>query len=156
MTFSKEWDARYAEGTHQSVWPWTDIVALVRRHGGNLRGNKALELGCGAGANIPFLLSLGVDYYAIDGSETVVGGLGERFPALRERILVGDFTRRIPFESQFDLIIDRAAVTHNDTEAIRACLALVWNALRPGGLFIGVDWFSMSNSQFVRGEPAGD
>ena len=32
MGFSSEWEQRYAESTHLSVWPWSDIVSLVHRH----------------------------------------------------------------------------------------------------------------------------
>jgi len=30
MTFSAEWDQRYIENTHLAVWPWSDLVTLVR------------------------------------------------------------------------------------------------------------------------------
>ena len=42
----------------------------------------------------------------------------------------------------FDLIIDRAAVTHNSTEDIQRVITLAMNALKPGGRYIGMDWFS--------------
>ena len=32
MGFSPEWEQRYAENTHLSVWPWSDVVSLVHRH----------------------------------------------------------------------------------------------------------------------------
>jgi SAM-dependent methyltransferase len=156
MSFSREWEQRYLENTHLAVWPWSDVVSLVRRHCGPLTSGAILELGCGAGANIPFLNSLGARYYAIDGSPTMVARLKERFPALAPAILVGDFTRALPFATRFDLVIDRAALTHNPTADIRAALELVWEALQPGGYFVGVDWFSTGFSEFARGVSAED
>jgi SAM-dependent methyltransferase len=156
MSFSREWDQRYIENTHLAVWPWSDVVSLVRRHCGPLTTGAILELGCGAGANIPFLTSLGARYYAVDGSPTMVARLRQRFPELAAEIVVGDFTRDLSFGRQFDLVVDRAALTHNATAGIRAALDLVWDVLKPGGHFVGVDWFSTSFSEFSRGEPAGD
>jgi SAM-dependent methyltransferase len=151
MTFSNEWDQRYIENTHVSVWPWSDLVSLVRRHCRHLEGGRVLELGCGAGANIPFFQLLGVQYHAVEGSPSVVKRLHERFPDLAQRITVGDFTANQPFEPGFDLVVDRAALTHNSTTGIESGLQLAWQALKPGGYFIGVDWFSANHSEYRRG-----
>lgn len=157
MNFSPEWESRFAELTHLSIWPWSDLVSLVRRHCKQLgAASKVLELGCGAGANIPFFLSLGVQYHAVDGSPTVVARLHEQFPGLRDRIGVADFTLGQPFGRDFDLIVDRAAVTHNTTSAIADTLAMAYSSLKPGGLFIGVDWFSTEHGDFGAGLPAED
>ena len=79
MTFSNEWDQRYQENTHMSIWPWSDLVSFVKRYSKSIKVSRVLELGCGAGANIPFFKSLKVDYYAIDGSKTAVQRLWNRF-----------------------------------------------------------------------------
>jgi SAM-dependent methyltransferase len=157
MGFSIEWDERYREGTHLSVWPWSDLVSLVRRHCRQLgAASRVLELGCGAGANIPFFARLGVRYHGIEGSPAIVRNLHERFPELRAAIVVGDFTREQPFGSGFELIADRAALTHNSTADIQAALRLVWDSLAPGGYFVGIDWFSTRYDEFRRGQPGPD
>jgi SAM-dependent methyltransferase len=117
---------------------------------------RVLELGCGAGANIPFFNWLGVDYAAIEGSETIVGKLWERFPELKNNIVVGDFTKEIPFASRFDLVVDRASLTHNTTAAIKDAVALLKGCLKPGSRFIGIDWFSTDHSGYRQGEEAED
>jgi SAM-dependent methyltransferase len=157
MTFSREWDERYLENTHMSLWPWSDVVSLVRRHWRQLDGStRVLELGCGAGANIPFFQALGVQYHAVEGSPSMVKRLQERFPDLSRGIVAGDFTTQLPFNPGFDLVIDRAAVTHNNTTAIKACLQQTWLAMKPAALFIGVDWFSTACSEFARGQGTAD
>lgn len=157
MGFSEEWDQRYIENTHMSVWPWSDVVSLVRRYCKRLDENTSvLELGCGAGANIPFFQSLAVQYHAVEGSPSMVVRLHHRFPDLAARIVVGDFTNRIPFQLKFDLVVDRAALTHNDAAAIKEGLLLAWNAMSPGALFIGVDWFSTRFGEYGGGEPTPD
>jgi SAM-dependent methyltransferase len=157
MSFSPEWEKRYQENTHMSVWPWSDVVSYVMRHARPTGSSfRVLELGCGAGANIPFFLSLGADYYAIEGSATIVDKLWERFPALRNNIMVGDFTQQICHDGEFDLVLDRASLTHNDTASIVRCLDLVYDKLRSGGRFIGIDWFSTAYSDYQKGDTTED
>jgi SAM-dependent methyltransferase len=157
VSFSPEWDQRYRENTQIAIWPWSDLVSHVRRNCRRLdAGSRVLELGCGAGANIPFFQSLGVQYHAVEGSESMVQRLHGRFPDLKERIVAGDFTLELPFETEFDLVVDRASLTHNDTAAILRCLDLVWRALRPGAHFIGIDWFSTQFSEFPLGPRDAD
>jgi SAM-dependent methyltransferase len=143
MAFSPEWDQLYREGRHLSRWPWSDLVGFVFRYARPDDGfRRVLELGCGAGANIPFFVKLGVDYHAVEGSAAIVAALQAEFPSLREQIAVGDFTRDLPFAGSFDLVIDRSSLTHNTTSAIRRTLAMMFERLRTGGKFIGIDWFS--------------
>lgn len=158
MTFSQEWDQRYSENTHMSIWPWSDLVSLVYRYGKNAiaKRGRVLELGCGAGANIPLFRTLGMDYHALEGSPAIVAQLHDRFPDLKDKILCGDFTSEQPFERGFDFVVDRGSLTHNSTEAIRQGLSLTLDALAPGGYFFGVDWFSTKHSDFNAGSAASD
>jgi len=155
MNYSEEWDECYRKRTHLSIWPWSDLVTLVMRHKPNKKGFKVLELGCGAGANIPLFEKLGVDYYAIDGSVTIIKQLHQRYPQFKDNIIAGDFTNDIP-NQQFDLIIDRAALTHNNQNSIIECLDKCHNQLVDSGKFIGVDWFSTKYSEYRKGDEAED
>ena len=154
MTFSPQWDDIYRGAKHLSIWPWSDLVSYVYRHARPDHGyRRVLECGCGAGANIPLFVKLGVDYFGIEGSAHVVTRLQEQFPELKRHIAVGDFTRSIPFECPFDLVVDRGSVTHNTTEAIRRALALIFNCMRPDGKLLGIDWFAADHSDAKEGEP---
>lgn len=115
-----------------------------------------LELGCGAGANIPLFMALGMDYYAIEGSPTIVKQLHDRYPSLAGNIACGDFTAIQPFPGQFDLVIDRSALTHNSTRAIIRGLNVAFDSLKPGGVFIGSDWFSINHSNARDGSSSED
>jgi SAM-dependent methyltransferase len=157
MNFSTEWDQRYKEGTHMSRWPWSDLVSYVFRHARpDSPSFRVLELGCGAGANIPFFKALNVQYHGIEGSPTIVADLKKRFPEYEKTLVAGDFTGAIPFAGPFNLIVDRGSVTHNTTDAIRGCLKTMHALLKPGGTFIGIDWFSTLHSEFKKGKPAED
>lgn len=140
-----------------SVWPWSDMVSYVMRYARPTGpGFRVLELGCGAGANIPFFLSLGVEYFGIEGSPAIVEKLKERYPALKDNIVAADFTLGIPFDGEFDLVVDRASLTHNATVAIVRCLDAVHAKLKPGGKYVGVDWFSTAYSDYRKGIAAED
>ncbi len=153
MNFSPSWDDTYREMRHWSVWPWSDLVSYTLRYARPEDGfRRVLELGCGAGANIPFFGKIGMDYAAVEGSAFIVARLCEMFPNLKDKIAVGDFTKAIPFGGSFDLVVDRASVTHNATAAIQRTLRLVLKLMRPGGKFIGINWFSTRHSDAAAGD----
>lgn len=156
--FDEEWDRCYRASTHLSVWPWSDVVSLTHRHASPANGySRVLELGCGAGANIPFYLSLPCEYHAIDGSAAILAQLLARYPALQGRLLCGDFTRPLPWaDASFDLVLDRASITHNRTADVQAALAQAARVLRPGGKFIGSDWFSSAHEDAGHGTRVDD
>ncbi len=160
MGFSAEWDQRFKENTHNSIWPWSDLVSYFYRYSDvkNGRPLKILELGSGAGANIPFFGSFGaqIEYWGCDGSLSVISRLKSQYPKLRDRLSVCDFTSEKLPTHDVDIVIDRAAITHNSTEAIVSVLQNISESLAPGGAFIGIDWFSVKYSEFRRGQPTED
>ena len=153
MTFSQQWDDVYRQARQLSTWPWSDLVSYVYRYARPDDGyRRVLECGCGAGANIPFFVALGVDYFGIEGSPHIVARLHERFPDLKDRIVAGDFTQTVSFDGLFDLVVDRSSITHNATPAIRRTLGTMFARLRRGGKLIGIDWFSKDDSDANLGE----
>ena len=155
--FSKEWNQRYTEKTHMSVWPWSDLVSYVMRYTNHdVNEFKVLELGCGAGANIPFFLSIGSIYHGIDGSEEIIQNLKEKFSQIESKLKVGDFTKEITFNETFDLIIDRGSLTCNNIQSIKNCLKLIFDKLNDKGRFIGIDLYSVKDSEFANGQEAED
>ena len=149
MTFSSKWEQRYKENTQMSIWPWSDLVSYVMRYVQPANEQiKILELGCGAGANIPFFINRNFSYYGIDGSKTIVNKLKERFPKLKANLAVCDFTEYIPFDEKFDLVVDRSSLTHSTTAGIKQCLDMVYRKMKNNSRYIGIDWFSTSHQDF--------
>lgn len=144
-----EWDDIYAGGRQMTRWPWSDLVSAVKRHCGNLNGRAVLELGCGPGANIRFFQDEGAAYHGVEAA-VLAGEYAKQFGRVACPV---DFTRELNFNGPFDLVCDRAAVTHNDTESIKRCLDMVFEALKPGGYYIGIDWFSTSHYLAHMGKP---
>lgn len=152
MSFSAEWDARYSENTHLSVWPWSDLVSYFHRYAKPFNADtKVLEIGFGAGANIPFFRARGVDYSGIEGSQAIYSRVCESFPELKNKLYLGDFLS-FDFPEKYDVIVDRASMTHNSTSAIRKGLKHLSNSLISGGKYIGIDWFSTSHSDYPLGD----
>lgn len=137
MSFSAQWDDIYKADQQITLWPWTDLVsAVMRAFAGDLTGKRVLELGCGPGANIRFFEEMHADYYAIEGSHAAC------LNTAHANVLHADFSEGFTAPTPFDLVCDRAAVTHNDTIAIERCLRSALAVLEPGGYYIGIDWFS--------------
>ena len=150
------WDKIYRRNEQISVWPWSDLVSIVMRHARPTTNDfKVVELGCGAGANIPFFLSLGVEYYSVEASKVMVSRLHKKFPQLENNIIAGDCTETLP-DGEFDLIFDRGSLTCNTSDAIKVCLQLCHDRLKPDGKYIGIDWYSTKSSSFSQGEVEDD
>lgn len=92
MGFSTEWNEKYSNNEHMSIWPWSDLISYFYRYAGKNNVKSVLEIGCGAGANIPFFKALGLDYHAVEGSEFIVRKLKEKYPEYKDNIKCGDFS----------------------------------------------------------------
>lgn len=140
-----------------SIWPWSDLVSHVNNYVKPLNSQlRVLELGCGAGANIPFFQSFDADYFGIDGSNIIINMLKKKFPDIKDNLKVGDITDEIMFKGKFDLIIDRSALTHNSINGIKKGLGFAYEKLKNDGKFIGIGWFSTKCSEFTKGQINGD
>ncbi len=158
MASSNAWEALYAAGLHGSVWPWSDLVSLFMRHVRPIGADiEVLEVGVGAGANIPFVLSLGGRMAGVDGSATAISRLKERFAGNdRVQLALGDFTQSIPFDRSFDVVIDRGSITHNDEHGVRQALSHIYKRLKPGGWLLCLLLFSDKMKEFSCGNEGPD
>jgi hypothetical protein len=157
VVFSNEWEEIYRQGAQISIWPWSDLVSYVMRYARPGRASRVLELGFGAGANAPFFLSLGVQYFGTEGSPTAVASALERYAGAQNfQAACCDFTKVIPFEGPFDLVVDRSSLTHNSLASIEECLRRLHLQMRPGAKLIGIDWFSTAHAEFESGVESAD
>ncbi|WP_417835082.1 class I SAM-dependent methyltransferase [Thalassospira xiamenensis] len=158
MSFSPEWEHLYASGAHHSVWPWSELISLIMRHARPHQSEapvQVLEIGCGVGANIPLVQWFGGVFHGVDNSASALASIRQRYGDKIE-LAQADFCEDIPFIGPFDIVIDRASLTHNFTSGIELSLDMVEKRLAPGGVYVGVHWFSTDCDDFKLGEPTED
>lgn len=150
MTYSPEWGTAFINGQRRQRGITERLAITFQNFIGPMDGQRVLEMGCGCGMNAPWIIASGAEYRGIDGNaqeieaakSTVEGGV----------FACADFTQNQPFLGEFDIVFERASIAHNDLASMRRAIDLAWEALRPGGLFISSDWFSINHSEAGRGD----
>ncbi|QPH53259.1 methyltransferase domain-containing protein [Pontivivens ytuae] len=105
-------------------------------------GERILDLGCGDGALTARLRDAGAVVTGVDGSADMVAAAQAR--GLDARVMDG---HSLIFDGGFDAVFSNAAL-HWMTEP-RAVILGVWNALKPGGRFVG-EFGGMGNVAAIR------
>ena len=147
----KIWEQLYKKNSNNSVWPRTDLVSQVSKYMPNLKRKlNVLELGFGAGANIPFFLNNKFEYHGIESSLTITKKVNEKFK-IGKNLKCDDFGKKISFEKKFDIIFDRAAICCNNSKIIKTISKNIYEKLEIGGLFIGIDWYSTNCKNLITG-----
>ena len=130
------WEETYRSGRHINTWPWSDLISLYFRNTGQILSTKpnspisVLELGPGTGNNIPFWKSINSEYFAIEQSSSAIEYCLERFPELVDNLWCGDFSVFPLQEETFDLVCDRASITHGTTSDIQLALTNTLKCLK--------------------------
>lgn len=129
-----KWDALFrARGWGE--YPGEDLIRFICRQ----KPRKALEIGCGPGANLWLLARKGIEFDAIDASPAAVeqarARLDHETPGWAGRIEIGDFTRLPADFTGYDAVIDSQALSCVDFNAARAVIADIKTRINPGGAF---------------------
>jgi SAM-dependent methyltransferase len=136
-----------ASFAHRVLRP-AEVVILARYR--EAMSGRVLEIGCGAGRILGYLLDLGAEAYGIDVSARMVAYCRERYPAAT--VMVGDMAN-LPagLEGLFDAIFGSYNVIDVlDDPGRRALLAGLRGRLSPAGLLV----FSSHNLAYADGRPA--
>ena len=152
----QKWESIYSNGGQLNAWPFSDLVSVFMRHKSYLFDNKkhngplrVLELGFGAGNNIEFFLSQGIEYHGIEFSKSAFDWTKQRFSKLEvDNLVLGSFSNKKLYDGKFDAIIDRGSITCCTNLEVMQTMSAVSDSLNVGGLFFGVDWFSKNHSDF--------
>lgn len=119
-------------------YPSIDVVRFIMRiYGGtsNKGAVRVLEVGCGTGANLWFLAREGFSAYGIDGSQSALDRLRQRFNAegLDAELKCGDIVN-LPYpDAYFDCVVDCECLYANSLADTRQILREIERVLRPGG-----------------------
>jgi ubiquinone/menaquinone biosynthesis C-methylase UbiE len=155
----KIWESNWGGGDVVSV-PYTEIFSTILQNydADSLKGKKLLEIGCGSGNNLLFAgLHLGLEVYGLDFSKSAVNytkNLLNQF-GVSHSVEVADASSLEYPECTFDIIIDRAAIQHNQWEKCNAIVSEVKRVLKKQGLFV-LNVTSEHHPRFADGEQLGD
>jgi SAM-dependent methyltransferase len=141
LAFDAVWEQRYRNPDYRNHYPWSSVVTFVFR---NRPMDKKpsetciLEVGCGNGSNLWFAAREGFRTAGIDGSPTAIAYARDWFhrEGLQAEFHVGNFAS-LPFpDENFDLVIDRAALSFANQPTVSAAVEEIHRVLRPGGRFM--------------------
>jgi len=149
--YNAHWERKFREG-EWGKYPPEDLVRFVGRNfpGDSRIDKKALEIGCGPGANLWFLYREGFHVSGIDSSSTAIEKARARI--IREDVnqtrhnsekpdlRVGNFISLPWKDDSFDLVIDIFALYANRLDIMRKAVDEVFRVLKPGGKFYSKLW----------------
>jgi SAM-dependent methyltransferase len=144
-------DGQYWESIFSSrgwgAYPPEELIRFIARNYGKAADRssvRVLEIGCGPGPNIWYLVREGYGVAGIDGSSTAIAQARHRLsteglPTHEERVdlRVGNFVKLPWDDEQFDAVIDVAALYANRRNDIASAIGEVFRTLKPGGKFFG-------------------
>ena len=127
-------------------YPALAVVKFIARnfYTAKERGEiKILEIGAGVGANLWFCAREGFRVYAIDGSDTAISQMRERFhqeqlPLEEEQLKVGDYYEKLDsFEDEyFDAILDVESLYCNSFTKTQEIVQKAFKKLKPKGIML--------------------
>lgn len=110
---------------------------------------KVLDLCCGSGQTIAFLIKFSQNVIGLDASPLSLKRAKQNVP---QADYVEAFAEDMPFaDGEFDLVHTSAALHEMQPDQLQKILKEVYRVLRPGGVFTLVDFHQPTNPLFVPG-----
>jgi len=127
----------YKKNKQINKYPHTSVVSNIFRNVKNIENKNLLDIGCGTGNNLKFFAENSFNCYGLDISPTAVD-ICKKFinkNNLNSNVIVGE-SHKLPYENEyFDVVVDRASITHNSYN-FEKCIEEVYRVLRRNGIFI--------------------
>jgi tellurite methyltransferase len=104
-------------------------------------GMRVIDVGCGSGRNLVYLLRAGCETYGIDADPAAIGAIRQLAASVAPSLPAENFRveaiERTSFPDGFADVVLSSAVLHfaRDDDHFDAMLRASWNLLCPGGLF---------------------
>ena len=156
------WQDIYSAGEQLNKYPYDFIVSSFFRYRSDINNDKpikVLDLGCGAGNHTIFCAENGAEVVAVDYSSAALDVVTQRAV---DRGLQGSVrTRKVDFENftlsenNFDMVIDRLAVSHVGRQHAVAVYDKVYEALNQDGIVLS-NFFTTEHTHKNFGEYDND
>lgn len=109
------------------------IASLFKKKG----VKRVLDLGCGSGRHLIYLVKKGFDVYGFDISEYGIKIARDwlKKEKLRANFKIGNIYKKLPYKDNFfDALISTQTLHHNRISKIRELIKEIERILKPGGL----------------------
>lgn len=156
------WDDAYSNKTTDSVPMWSNLgpdpyLQEFMARPQSLASADVLEVGCGEGYDLNYLLDLGHKVTCIDVSHVAIDRLSKVYANasliqgdIADDHLLGD----AKFIGRFDLVFMRSVLYHLAHPLKRAALTHIYSWLKPGGYFLDLEYDPARNSNMAAQENA--
>jgi tellurite methyltransferase len=105
-------------------------------------GMRVLDVGCGSGRNLVYLMRAGYEVFGVDADPAAIAAVRQLAASVAPHLVPDSFRveaiEQISFPEAFADVVLSSAVLHfaRDDEHFRAMLRSNWRVLKPGGLFV--------------------
>jgi ubiquinone/menaquinone biosynthesis C-methylase UbiE len=138
QSWDKKWQSVFIEN-EWGKYPAESVIRFVAKnfYKSNRSEIKILEVGCGTGANIWYLLREGFDAYGIDGSSVAIGRARDRLDNenLISQLVCGDIINLPYSDNYFDAVIDNECIYCNNFKNTQLIMNEIQRVLKPNGKF---------------------
>ncbi len=136
-----QWDKIYKkEGvncSHYSILKPHEDISKVSDFFKKQKVKRVLDLGCGAGRNLIYLLRSGFDMYGIDYAPEGLKIIKERLKKEKTncRLRLGNIFNKLPYEDDFfDAVISVQVLQHGKLNEIKRAIKEIKRVLKPEGI----------------------
>lgn len=109
------------------------LLFAYKAAAGFIQGGKLLEVGCGIGRGIPYLLPKAMEYWAIDKNQQLLGALQAQYP--EATFISGQVPplKQVP-DNTFDYVVSFQVIEHIPDDKL--FVQELQRVLKPGGLLL--------------------
>jgi ubiquinone/menaquinone biosynthesis C-methylase UbiE len=132
----KQWNEGFKKYGRIFLKPQEDVIKiekLFKKHG----VKRVLDLGCGSGRHVVYLVKCGFDVYGIDIAEAGIKLTKEwlKEEELKANLKVGNIYEKLPYKDNFfDAVISTQSLHHERIENIRKAIREIERVLVTGGI----------------------
>lgn len=156
-SYLKVWEEIFSK-REWGEYPPEDLIRFVKHNSKGAR-RRILEIGCGPGANLPFLAKEAKLLCGLDFSRTAISIANQKMARLSDLdpsmidLRCGDISALPWGDSTFDMVVDVFALYANPAATISQALREVARVLCAGGLMYSKVWSASNVDHYKLGHP---